>query len=1717
MAQIVPDNSLGNESSIVVPNQNINGLDSDRIDGGAIRGSNLFHSFQEFNIDNGRGAYFANPENISNILSRVTGNNLSNILGTLGVLGNANLFLINPNGIVFGPNARLDVGGSFFASTADGILFENGVEFAASNPDAPPLLTINIPIGLNFRENPGSIENQSRVLDSRNGVVTGLQVPSGQTLGLIGGEIIVNNGALTAPGGRIELAGVSGQGSVQLQTEDGRINGLEISSNISRENITITNDATLNAVDNDGGDIRVDGRNVEISQFSSLFAGIAPEEGTSESLAGDVEINATENFQLLGGGSIANQVRTNAQGNAGDIRINANNVLVQATVTPNASERVSISSSSFGQGNAGNIIITANNRVSFDGESIISSIIEPGGEGLGGNIRIIAEDFSMSNGSQLQASTSGIGDAGNVDITANRSVSLEGIDTNGFPTAIFSSVDPGGVGNGGDINISTDSLSVSNGALLSSSARSSFDETLPSGEGNAGIININAAGQVSFDGIDSGAFSSLGLGATGSGGNIAITADSVFVSNGAVLSVDTSGFGNAGNIRINAQNLVSFDGVKEVSVGRVTTENSSGAFSTVEPGAVGNGGTISITARSVEILDGGTLTTSVNNNDDPSLRIAPGQGNAGSITINAMDNVLFEGGGASSILDSNAFGQGGEINITTRNLSVVEGAALDVSTFGIGDGGNITIEASGTVLFDMEGIAFTGVAPSAEGNSGNISIMAEDLSVINGSQLRVEVESFGIGKAGNIIVNGADDVLFDGASEFGRLSGAFASLEENAVGEAGNIDITANRLTVTNGAQLRVGTSGLGNAGNINIFANDSVLFAGGAAGEGFNPFPSAALSSVGFTGIGNSGDITITTGSLSVLNGAFLETAVQLPSFPGRDANAGEIQINASGNVIFDGGSSVDSFQQIGDREIFVSENSGKFFISQAITSISSANIGSSGDIIINAENLEITNGARLVTINSGEGQSGNIDINVRNNVIFDGVGQFDNLSRASTTSSAFAGGESGDINISSTNLSVTNGAQLDASVDPFSDGLAGNIVINVTENVIFDGFFENEIGRFPSGVFATIADRALGSGGAININAENISLTNGAQLQAQVRGVGTAGDVILNAHDSIFLDGSESGIFTTVEQDAIGSGGNIDITASNISLNNFATLSSQTEGEGDAGNISVTTTSFSASEGAQVQAQTGGIGNAGNISINANNSISIDDGLISTIVDINGIGEGGEISINTGNMFVVNGGQIQAQTAGTGNAGSIIINASDNIFFDEINEDGFPSAIFTFVDTEALGNGGEIIINARNIAVTNGANFSAATLGFGTAGTVTINTAEQVYFNEQSVVDSGVGAEASGNGGEINIDTQDIIFQNGARLSTSTLGQGNAGSVNITTDQFFFDGGSILASAFVDSNGNAGSINITASELVELRQQASDGNVGVLLAETASTGAGGDVTIQTEQLRILDEAGIFVNSSASGIPGNINISTSETLLNNQGQVSASSEAGEGGNIRLESNDVRLLNGSEIRAIGSGSGETFEGNIEIDADLLVLLGGSRIITNAFSPSGGSNISIRPFTQPTVAIVQSVDSTILAAGNLTIDSSVTFQPAEVPEVAVTDPNDLIAQEFCRQRGGSEFVITGKGGLAADPNDKADGNQINVDLVEPVPSRPRNSSQRRSETEDNQPVSSLDIVPARGWIRDENGDVILVSYDPTKTGVRRQPSQLPQCQPNLNND
>ncbi len=151
-AQVIPDNTLGSETSVVNSISELHSL----IKGGAIRGENLFHSFQEFNVGNGNKVYFTNPDGIANILTRITGSNISEILGTLGVEGNANLFFINPNGIVFGENAVVDVGGSFIATTANEIEFADGQVFSARDTQRP-LLEWNAPTGLGLDGNNGNI------------------------------------------------------------------------------------------------------------------------------------------------------------------------------------------------------------------------------------------------------------------------------------------------------------------------------------------------------------------------------------------------------------------------------------------------------------------------------------------------------------------------------------------------------------------------------------------------------------------------------------------------------------------------------------------------------------------------------------------------------------------------------------------------------------------------------------------------------------------------------------------------------------------------------------------------------------------------------------------------------------------------------------------------------------------------------------------------------------------------------------------------------------------------------------------------------------------------------------------------------------------------------------------------------------------------------------------------------------------------------------------------------------------------------------------------------------------------------------------------------------------------------------------------------------------------------------------------------------------------
>jgi filamentous hemagglutinin family protein len=194
-AAIAQPISDGTTNTQITPSLTINGIPSDRVDAGTLRGSNLFHSFTSFDVANNRGVYFSNPTGIASIFARVTGGNLSNIRGRLGVLGNANLFLINPNGIVLTPNASLDVAGSLFLTSADRIQFADGSTFSAVSPEPQSVLTSSVPIGLGFGRNAGNV--QSNALESQFTTPFAIVPRSG-------GDLLFINGLLSTPSGKIQ-------------------------------------------------------------------------------------------------------------------------------------------------------------------------------------------------------------------------------------------------------------------------------------------------------------------------------------------------------------------------------------------------------------------------------------------------------------------------------------------------------------------------------------------------------------------------------------------------------------------------------------------------------------------------------------------------------------------------------------------------------------------------------------------------------------------------------------------------------------------------------------------------------------------------------------------------------------------------------------------------------------------------------------------------------------------------------------------------------------------------------------------------------------------------------------------------------------------------------------------------------------------------------------------------------------------------------------------------------------------------------------------------------------------------------------------------------------------------------------------------------------------------------------------------------------------------
>ncbi|MEM6403794.1 MAG: filamentous hemagglutinin N-terminal domain-containing protein, partial [Cyanobacteria bacterium P01_D01_bin.116] len=790
-----------------------------------------------------------------------------NILGTLGVDGAANLFLINPNGIVFGENARLDLGGSFVGTTANGLQFGEQGDFSATNPQAPGLLTVN-PNALFFNQinqlsDKGNITNlaRQRGLNGQTNVTggpVGLQVPDGKTLALVGGNVLLDDGNLTTFGGKIEVGSVAGTGTVNLDsTKDGFIFNYDAVDDFGE--IRLENTAVVDVSAGGGGSITINASNLELKE-SILLAGIRQGFGTPEAQAGDITINAVSKVLLDNQSYISNDVKFGGVGKAGDVSISTGSLEVF--------NGAQIGAATFGQGDAGNVTINATNLVKFDGEdndgfaSGAFSTVESDAVGKAGGISISTSSLELTNGARLSSSTFGVGNAGSVEITATDVIKFDGEGEYNFSGA-FSRVETGAEGKAGGVSISTNSLEVLNGAAVSASTW---------GEGDAGSVEITATDLVKFDGIGeintSGAYSPVVSGAEGNAGGIFISTGSLEVVNGARLSASTNGQGNAGNIFVRANGAVSL--------------SNSNIFSNVEAGAEGDGGEIDINAKSLSLINGSQIQTIIRGGSET---VAGGKGEAGNININVggelalfgIDNDNFASG-IFSIVQSGTEGNGGNIDITAGEISMNDGATIQSSTFGTGNAGNIQVQTSDLITGDLilENDALIAADTfSADGIGGNIKIEVGKLIANNGGQISTgsgeQFQEGNFGRGGDLVVTAFDSIELDGNGVGNTYRTGFFA-ETSSRNRAGDLTVNTNKLIVQNGAGISSGASGSGSlggdGGNLVINATESIDLIGTNSN-----YRSALVTQA--NGWGNAGDMKITTSRLNVTDEAVISTLV--------------------------------------------------------------------------------------------------------------------------------------------------------------------------------------------------------------------------------------------------------------------------------------------------------------------------------------------------------------------------------------------------------------------------------------------------------------------------------------------------------------------------------------------------------------------------------------------------------------------------------------------------------------------------------------------------------------------------------------------------------------------------------------------------------------------------------------------------------------------------
>ncbi len=1287
VAQVTPDNTLLNNSKVDRVDKSLN------ISGGTSSGANLFHSFKDFYVPTGWEAVFKNNADIQNIFTRVTGNSISQIDGLIKANGSANLFLMNPNGIVFGENASLNIGGSFIGTSAESMKFSDGSEFSATNPQAPPLLKVNITPGLQYgKSQPGATISNTGNLTSQQDLklvadkldLQG-ELKARRNLTLQAGDTVKVRDSVTTPflaesGGNLSVQGNQGIDILAL-------NHPNQSPFVSGGDLSLISDGIIS------GDARFTSNgNFSLRSISGEIANFVSKYNPIISSNGDVDVAA--NYT---GASLLVESKGNIRFR-GDINITEPNTsnLFRAKDSEYFSNSTALIMRSgqetlaYGGVNSGSVLGFASGTVP-EGITIDGNVLLQPFKGVGGIVDLTA---ASENTSTQRITTNG----GEINLKANNGSITTGI----LNSSSLSNSDSSR--KGGNITLSAKG-SINTGSLFSASFSGSDNA------GNGGAINIESSDSINIadtwnskpgnfvsGALNSSSFSANNMAKKGGGINLVASNGINITGNSYAYSLSFEGIaGDGGDIRLESKN------------GSITAGNLS-ANSSSNSGTSANGGAIALTAL-------GNITTAGINSE--TFSVGNGAGNGGDITISAVNgNIATTGDLLSNSYSSDTVGAGGVITLSAGaniNTQSLKSSSYSYSSDTVGAGGAITLSAGENInTQSLKSDSLTNFGTAGTGGAITLSAGANiDTQDINSYSL-----SFGgaAGTGGAITLNAKANINTENITS---RSSAF-----DKTGSGGAIALNAganiNTQSLDSGSSSQsIQYEAIGGGGAITLNAGNAINFQ--EYNSSTKTFELNSRASINSSGGAGSGNITINSNAPFVLNNG----SISSDTFG--SGKAGDIQIKAASIFLTKGAQ--------------LSASSHSLGAGGNITLVASDTVELTGETtstpkgILNNYTNYSTNvvGLPLNTFLGGYIPNGTFQIpsafpaklELSSGTIFpSGV-----FSQATLGSTANAG----NLKIETGKLTINNGAAI-ATTTFGKNSNAGDISIKARESIKINN------GSILSGV----APGAIGNSGKVELSTPKVSITNSGIVQTQTLGEGFAGEIVVDA-DTLSI-GKDSAFRATTATNSIG--GDITVSANTLSVDKGGQILTSTSGTGDAGNIKVNATNIQLSdsqsgllaqtssagkagnltiqprndeqtlrvffqEGAQISASTSSSGKGGAITVKAPESITLtgDGSIISA--ETSGNGSGGDLSLNTGRLRVENNAQVSVNSKDSGSAGNLIVDAN-SIY---LNNQGRISA-------DTTGGGGNIFVNSPLLVLRRGSSITTNASGNNiTGGDITID----------------------------------------------------------------------------------------------------------------------------------------------------------------------------------------------------------------------------------------------------------------------------------------------------------------------------------------------------------------------------------------------------------